>query len=492
MRGSRRVRRKLVWLIDYLRMFYSTDELRQAARIRLSSTQKNIRDIEYALAISQALGSEPLGKALETYALESLLAFEHRLEEFLDLSGDDKDLVPKAERLKLIKETKERLPDLLRKANVKFSIQTFMEEFLGLPLSVPIRKGLLETISTSKKKELVELRNFVFDQAQKLRQTFGKKVYEKMKMGFSCGEIGGPDDNEGFNAAAERFACPPLHLLKLHGHELSEAEVRDALRVAPDGAYFWMLLGKALAAIPHRKSEAEAAYRKAIEICPEAPYWIRLAELLSDLPERGHDYEQALRNAIKLAPDVPRYWSLLGNAILINGFQAPDTEDALRKACQLDPENSDNWIQFALYLASQSSRDEEALKALEMATEKGAGDFYISYGSALVNFAIGRADDALNHISVIFEYLRDHEDTGAFHSVIPTLLQFAVMNGLGPNALRLIDENNLTDRLRPLREALAAAVAQDASLLNGVAPEVRLPAFEILKDIAPDLVGDTA
>jgi hypothetical protein len=72
------------------------------------------------------------------------------------------------------------------------------------------------------------------------------------------------------------------------------------------------------------------------------------------------------------------------------------------------------------------------------------------------------------------------------------LLRFIVKKNMGDEVLRIMDEAGLSDRWRPVGAAVTTAIAKDATLLNGVAPEVRLPAFEILKDIAPDLVGDTA
>jgi hypothetical protein len=53
-----------------------------------------------------------------------------------------------------------------------------------------------------------------------------------------------------------------------------------------------------------------------------------------------------------------------------------------------------------------------------------------------------------------------------------------------------MDETEAGQHLRPIREALAAAVEGDAEILNGVAPEVRKPALEILSLIAPKLLPE--
>lgn len=59
--------------------------------------------------------------------------------------------------------------------------------------------------------------------------------------------------------------------------------------------------------------------------------------------------------------------------------------------------------------------------------------------------------------------------------------------GVAAEMLSALDAAGLADRLRPLREALAVAAAGDIGLLNGVAPEIRRPALELLAVIDPKL-----
>ncbi len=71
--------------------------------------------------------------------------------------------------------------------------------------------------------------------------------------------------------------------------------------------------------------------------------------------------------------------------------------------------------------------------------------------------------------------------------IMPIMFKEAVRTGRAVEALALLDESPLAERWRPLREALAAAKEGSVRYLNGVAPEVRQPALEILKTIAPDM-----
>jgi len=72
---------------------------------------------------------------------------------------------------------------------------------------------------------------------------------------------------------------------------------------------------------------------------------------------------------------------------------------------------------------------------------------------------------------------------------VAELLPPAVELQLGERFLAELDAAGLAEFLPPVRAALQAAVAGDAGLLNDVAPEIRLPAREILARMAPSLVA---
>lgn len=69
-----------------------------------------------------------------------------------------------------------------------------------------------------------------------------------------------------------------------------------------------------------------------------------------------------------------------------------------------------------------------------------------------------------------------------------SLLQEGFTTEKGARLLQALDDSGAGERWRPLREALAAAVAGKAEILLDVAPEIRKPALEILSRIAPDLL----
>jgi hypothetical protein len=106
-------------------------------------------------------------------------------------------------------------------------------------------------------------------------------------------------------------------------------------------------------------------------------------------------------------------------------------------------------------------------------------------------FAQGQAEEALPVARRWLYWLAARESAGTneLKSLI-ALLQAALATSRGAEMLALLDETEVALRYRPVREALAAVVAGKAAVLNGVAPEVRKPALEVLALIAPALLKD--
>ena len=131
MRASRRLRRKLMWLVEFLRVFFSSEELQRLARDSLHAPSADARSAEYMLALCRAIGPMPVVSALETRALEAVLSTRGAvLEEIFDMSGDDSDLASKAERIKGRKTAR----TILEKMFAGEEGQAVIEQMLGLPL----------------------------------------------------------------------------------------------------------------------------------------------------------------------------------------------------------------------------------------------------------------------------------------------------------------------------------------------------------------------
>ena len=116
MRASRRVRRRLVWLVEFLKMFYSQDQLRSQALDHLRTvntmTLDHLRHAEYSFALADALDDPMLRAALENTGLRTLIEDEklrRQLPELIDLEGTEPNLRERAESLRRLSEIKNRI-----------------------------------------------------------------------------------------------------------------------------------------------------------------------------------------------------------------------------------------------------------------------------------------------------------------------------------------------------------------------------------------------
>jgi hypothetical protein len=102
MRASRRVRQRLIWLVEFLRMLYRQGEIRGHAERYLrerdgGDQESRMRRAEYGLALAQVVEEAPLRGALESVSVHAL-AVDRKLREqlggIIDLEGADAELDP--------------------------------------------------------------------------------------------------------------------------------------------------------------------------------------------------------------------------------------------------------------------------------------------------------------------------------------------------------------------------------------------------------------
>jgi hypothetical protein len=110
MRASRRARQRLIWFVEFLRMFYSEEELARRAQALLDRTPGTTNST-HVLAVAAAVPDLALRRRLECRAV-TLLVDELRAEpisEILDLGGADAHLSPVLDRARTFKELRARL-----------------------------------------------------------------------------------------------------------------------------------------------------------------------------------------------------------------------------------------------------------------------------------------------------------------------------------------------------------------------------------------------
>lgn len=105
MRTSRRLRRKLVWFVEFLRIFYGEEALRQRAEQLIHDTPTEKLDTAAKfLAFASAVTDPSLRRQLEYRAVEKLVNEGlPALYEQLDLEGEDQHLGPVVDRVRVLR-----------------------------------------------------------------------------------------------------------------------------------------------------------------------------------------------------------------------------------------------------------------------------------------------------------------------------------------------------------------------------------------------------
>lgn len=420
MRANRRVRRKLVWLVEFMRLLHAPRDLAQMARSQLCGVSTATQEWgwhrrgEYAFALADAVDEGSLRYALELEGIRCVLAegeTRTQLSAILDFDGDGQHLKSRAERLKYLKDARE----ILEAATDATWSGGAGKDFWPL---------LARSVSLSARQKWEVARDFSNISAQQRdeskqvlereRQEFGGRfgdLFDAVARAFEEGYMEVLGDIAGARAAAVVFDAPALVLVSLDsGGELPDditfAELAEAAKstrvprlvvlaakaaldrgappedwdhLAPlvktwmDGdlaAEDWNKLGNLLLIHLGRYPEAEDAYRKAIALALDeraACLWVNLGNLLTAHLGRYPEAEEAYRNAIALDERFAYPWNGLGHLLMAHLGRYPESEEAFRKAIALDERDASVWVNLGNLLMAHLGRYPEAEEAFRKA-----------------------------------------------------------------------------------------------------------------------------
>lgn len=119
MRSSRRMRQKLAWFVEFLRLWYGEEELARRAQALLDANP-GASDPARMLALATAIPDAALRRRLESRAVSMLLdrARTDQIRELLDLDGDDAHLAPVLDRAEMLKHLRSRIGTKPRLAQI--------------------------------------------------------------------------------------------------------------------------------------------------------------------------------------------------------------------------------------------------------------------------------------------------------------------------------------------------------------------------------------
>lgn len=191
-----------------LKMFFSTDELQVHSRQQLGNNKVDQRGVEYNLALAQTITGGIKG-ALEHKALENLLTQnKNSIAGLFDFAGEDKALLPKAERIQILNKLKTEMKALLQKHDWLSETEknAFVENLLGCPSYDIEHKE--HTVNRLKKASKTELSNCILDRAaiKKSLHNFMAGDVNLIFSGIEKGLMLHQDDLKGAEATAEKFS----------------------------------------------------------------------------------------------------------------------------------------------------------------------------------------------------------------------------------------------------------------------------------------------
>ena len=193
----------------------------------------------------------------------------------------------------------------------------------------------------------------------------------------------------------------------------------------------------------NRFDEAEAAYRKAIELNPKwAGPWVSLGNLLQDRMKRYEEAEVAYRSAIELDEVSPFHVANLAR-LLARLARNDEASQLFRQSIKLAKDDDSNLLLQAHSWLGNSDLAMQALDALAERASEGSG--------------------------TAFQKLK--EQCFECHAI-----------GISAALVELIERSRFADFLQPFALALRAARGEPEALL-GVAVEVRGIAEEVLRSI---------
>ncbi len=422
MRASRRVRRRLVWLVEFLRMFYDQEELRQQARhlFEIASSlapRDRLQDAEFLFALAAASDDESSRRTLEHSALQMLASqkdLRRHLSELVDLETKDTEFRTRAEYLERFGALRERVYELCQSSGGLLDRQR-AEKLLRAPVPLDWKEDCVRLLLDAPTAKVEELARMFANTTERLLGSVEPLHYrEALLKALEREHMTALDDLEGARVAEQidnlhglvaiAAAARAVTVRALEPSGRSEESMATLESALPEATLLlpwlvWLLLiGKTaardrlewaidqIARLPseasgiligfgltlctefERADEAEQAVRRAVEIdASNNAAWESLASILR-YRRKERELEQALRKVIELNPASTQHRRELADLLERQG-RIDEAEQTLRDMVQVHPSDPLVSIDLAIFLMQQG-RHEEAKRTLQGATER--------------------------------------------------------------------------------------------------------------------------
>ena len=458
MRASRRVRRRLVWLVKFLAAWFSEEELKtRAERLLWRGAEDEMgaeRYSELSFAYAQVAPGERLRERLEHAGLRAALGVD-KIRSTFDFSDLPPLLLDKTQRMTKMRSRAEAV--LGARADWgEIDPKEFWRLLGGSPYyDVAEKERVVSSLGELNAEGLRELQAELAQSEERIQRGWPGEivVVTQLYEALAAGEMADPFDwtaaaatggsalaNIAIDFGCNRsFPATPGDLLR------AEAAFREMQNHPDLAARASHGLGTLLQNHRRRYDEAEAAYRRSIELKANfAPAFRNLGRLYAR-QHKSADAATAHLRALAIDPSRPT-WDVDEMLDAIRDLSATQLETALalaRQATETLPKSHDAKFVLAelLVLSGQWTAAAELVTPIMADAESQSGAYVTQFVTAALT--AGRTKDLI----AILEQTAAHE------------------------------------RWRPLYEALRAVDAGSENYLRRVAPEVRDVAAQIYRKL---------
>src|SRR5262245_33762903 len=378
MRASRRVRRRLIWLVEFLKMFYGSAGLSRRARHLVQEPpppeHDQSRRAELALLFASAIEKPGLRRALEIEGVRSLMSCgtedRRRLSSMLDLEGADASLKEIVERFQSLGELSEKVEQT--KGDLP---QEFLEYLVAAPtLNLEEKKKTFEEVAelgSSVTRDLIEKFE---SEAKRFIELFGAETCRQLFESIRDGQMADGADVEGADAAVIKGKDPSLRVIARlfrldRTKDKALLDQAEGILTVVQSPHVWLSLAETVATSQNYPKKLAGRCKRIVSLeGHDAGAWQRTGELQFRLGQ-GAEAESSFRKSIELDPEAFASWNDFGYLLTYCHGRFDEAEAAYRRAIELDPKAASPWFRLGGLQQRYLKRYEESEEAFRKATE---------------------------------------------------------------------------------------------------------------------------
>ena len=346
--SPRRQRARLAWLVEFMRLWFSQDELCQMARQRLDALPiHHAHEWDYERALADALPPDaPERYTLRWRLLKDLQDCRARLHEFFDFNVEDRDFKDAADyrqRLRALPEQLRRCPH----AKTEEEKQQWVDAVMGSALlDLVVKEQIAQETPAMDQGLFRRIQDSLAKNHKILEESMSKsdaKVFFKAILTHDffpyC-----PDSKLAYNQIRTCFNQHPTaletaskFLINSSHHDLWCLKTIEMLeQYFPKLSQLSLWKGQLLHIYLNQPDEAEMAYRQAVLLDKDnSTAHLLLGIFLLHQQKDFHAAETALRKAISLEATNSLAWTFLGFMLEHEKNNYVEAEHAYRQAINL-------------------------------------------------------------------------------------------------------------------------------------------------------------